>query len=95
MTEQKPYESAMKWTIYGMGVAALLFIFAAIYSITRIVDGKWLSWQLPAILGILFIVAVTISAMFTSISDIKGEIAKETQRVKEKTAKETEAKKVK
>ena len=78
------YEHSFKWAIYGISVASFLFILAAVYTIVRIVDGAWTDWKLPSILVIVFIVIVPISAMFTSLGDVKREIAKEMAKVKGK-----------
>ena len=78
------YENSFKWAIYGMSVAALMMILVAAYVIVRIADGMWTSWQLPAILGVVFITIVPISAMFTSLGDVKREIDKEIAKEKDK-----------
>ena len=59
-------------------------VMAATFVIIRIVDGKWLSWQLPVILGIIFIVLVAVSAMFTSLGDVRTEINKEFEKIEAK-----------
>lgn len=87
MVQQKPYEGSLKWAIYGMSVATWMFILASGYVITRIIDGNWSSWQLPAILGIFWIVPVIIAAMYTSIGDVKYGIEYEMNQSKEKAAK--------
>ena len=80
-TSKKEYEAtpetAFRWAIYGISVGALFLVLAATYLIVRVADGNWASWQLPAILGIIFLTIVPISAMFTSLPDIKKEIDKE------------------
>ena len=80
MNKQQLEKTAFKWAVYGISVGTLFILMAASYIIVRIIDGMWLSWQLPVILGIVFIVLVAISAMFTSISDIKTEIKKELEK---------------
>jgi len=75
--KKENYQESFKWAVYGMCVASLLFVLVATYFIVRIIDGNWTSWQLPAILLIIFFVAIPISAMFTSLGDIKREIEKE------------------
>jgi len=78
------HEYSFKWAVYGISVAAFLFILAAIYLVTRIIDTRWLDWKLPVILGIIFCVVVPISAMFTSLGDIKKEMKKEQEQAKKK-----------
>jgi len=77
-------DSSVKWVIFGLSVAALFWIFVGAWAIVRIIDGEWLGWQLPAILGVIYIVVVPIGAMFTSIGDISAEIEKERARKEEK-----------
>lgn len=77
-----PYEHSFKWTVYGMSVGAFFMVMAAIWGITRVIDGHWLSWQLPAVIGIITFVIVAISAMFTSLGDVKAEIDKELNKAK-------------
>ena len=84
MKTNHTYEHAFKWAVYGISVATLLFVLGAAYAIVRIIDGMWASWQLPVILGIAFMVIVPISAMFTSLGDIKTEIAKEAEKKEKK-----------
>lgn len=67
----------MRWAIYGMSVASLLFILVATYLIVRIIDGQWASWQLPTILVIVFFVLVPVSAMWTSVPEVRKEINKD------------------
>lgn len=74
----KKYEkTSMRWAIYGMSVASLLFILVATYLIVRIIDGQWASWQLPTILVIVFFVLVPVSAMWTSVPEVRKEINKD------------------
>jgi len=83
--QEQHYEHAFKWAVYGICVAAFLFILGAVYAVTRVIDGNWTDWKLPVILGIIFLVVVPISAMFTSLSDIKTEIEKEIEKEKNKS----------
>jgi len=73
----KKYTGEFKWVVFGMIVATWLFVLAAAWLITRIFDGNWSDWRLPATLSIVFIVMVIIGGMFTSLSDIKKELDKE------------------
>lgn len=85
MTQKnQEYKGTMKWVIYGMCVASLLFISGATYAIVRIIDGNWTDWKFPAILGIICFVLVTVSAMFTSLGDVKMGIDLEIQKTREK-----------
>ena len=92
MDKQQFEKTAFKWTVYGISVGTLLMVMVATFAIVRIVDGKWLSWQLPAILGIVFIVVVSVSAMFTSLGDVRTEINKEFAKVEAKAAAKAEKK---
>ena len=93
MNKQQMEKTAFKWAIYGISVAALFILMVASFVIVRIADSMWLSWQLPVILGVAFIVVVSISAMFTSLGDVRVEINKELKKMEEKAeAKTTKSK---
>jgi len=84
MDKQQIEKTAFKWAVYGICVGSLFMLMAASFAIVRIIDGRWLSWQLPAVLGIVFIVLVSISAMFTSLGDVRTEINRELKKMEEK-----------
>lgn len=70
------------WAVYGICVGSLLFIFAAIYVITRVVDTNWADWKLPTILVTLWLVITVVTAMFFSLFTIKTEMKKEAEKAK-------------
>jgi len=77
---QTQYQSELRWAIYGICVASLLFLLGAVYLIVRLIDSNWADWQLPTILGIVWLVLVIIGAMVFAIP----EISRELKRSKEK-----------
>jgi len=92
--DKKQFEkTAFRWTVYAFCVGTLLILLAATYIVVRIIDGMWASWQLPVILGIVFFVLVSISAMFTSLGDVRTEINKEFAKVEAKAKAKEEKKK--
>ena len=78
------FKESLRWAIYGISIAALFILGVAVYLITRIVDGNWTDWKLPAIMGIVFVVLVSISSMYSAIPEIKNEIEKEAKKEKRK-----------
>jgi len=81
-------KTTLRWAIYGISVAALLFVLAAAYIIVRVADGNWANWQLPVILAVVWLTLVIVSAMVVAIPEIKSEIAKELAKNKEKNKSE-------
>ena len=77
-------EPSFRWAVFGISVAALLFVLVGAYLIVRIVDNNWADWKFPVIAAIVFLILVTIFAMFTALPEIKAEIAKEIEKEKEK-----------
>lgn len=49
-------------------------LMAGAYLIVRIADGNWASWQLPVIMGIVYIITMGIFAMVFSLKTIKQEL---------------------
>ena len=62
------------WVVFGIGAAALLLLMVGALLIIRIVDGNWLSWELPSIFGIVYFMAVSVGALIFSIKTVKQEI---------------------
>ena len=62
------------WVVFGIGAAALFMLMIGALLVIRIIDGDWLSWKLPAILGIVYIVTVSVFALVFSLKTVKQEI---------------------
>ena len=62
------------WVVFGIGAGVLFVLTVAAFAIVRIADGMWLSWQLPAIMGIAFLVLVSVVAMLLTIKTVKQEL---------------------
>lgn len=90
ISEKRDTKQVIKWAVYGISVAALLFVLIAAYLIACIAGGYWAVWQLPVILAIVFFTLVVISAMFVALPEIKAEIQKELDKENEKKAKDSE-----
>ena len=62
------------WVVFGIGAGALFLLMAGALLIIRVVDGNWLSWQLPAIFGIVYFMVVSVFALVFSIKTVKQEM---------------------
>ena len=80
MGKSKQRSNEFAWAVFGISAGSFLTLLIATWLIVRITDGNWLSWQLPSILGIVFIVVVCIAAMFFALPEIKKEIEKEKEK---------------
>jgi len=67
------------WVVYGIGCGILLILTVCTLLIIRIFDGMWLSWQLPAIMAIVYFVLVSVTALALSIKTIRQELLKQNQ----------------
>ena len=65
------------WVVFGICAGALFMLMLGTIVIMRIIDGQWLSWQLPAVMGVAYIVLVSVVAMFFAIKTVKQEIDKQ------------------
>ena len=73
-TPRPPRPEEFHWVVYGIGSGALLIAMAAAFLIVRVIDGLWSSWQLPAILAIVWFMTVSVFALVFALKTVKHEM---------------------
>jgi|GEM_PF-5940512 len=71
------------WVVFGIAAGALFLVAGAAYAVWHLIDGNWTNWQIPAIIGICYIVVVSLAAMFLALKTIKRELVLKEQKEQE------------